>query len=224
MGTTVVELDFSETIEDGELIEILWLASAGGRNYGVSLVTADAILDLTAQATEPATISAAMQFKIGDTATQLSAFGQGSGFLWLIDTDSIYLANGRQRAMVAEIYKLEPPAGGGGLPGDEESDSSITADGTCDETTIDVPSGTWGFVNFGDIGTFRSGEWFRFLVADLEGLTDLADGGTRTDANSLMFFGQEEHQLFIGQTSGDKVVVCSNDAAVAPGTVRIRTN
>ena len=148
MGTTVVTLNLSEAIEDGELIEILWLASAGGRNYGASLVTADAILDLTAQAATPGSVSGAMQFKIGDTATGLSTFGHGSGFLWFIDTDSIYLANGRQRPMVAEVYKLTPPAGGGSSPGNEMEDSSITTTGNFDETTIDVPSTTWGFVNF----------------------------------------------------------------------------
>ena len=125
LGTAVVTLDLSSTMEDGELIEILWRASAGGRVYGQSLISADAILDLTAQTTEPGTNSAAIQFKIGDTATGLSAFGHGSGFIWLIDTDSIYVANGRQRAMVAEVYELIPPAGGGTGPGSEQSDSSI---------------------------------------------------------------------------------------------------
>ena len=104
MGTTVVTLNLSDDMEDGDLIEIMWLASAGGRNYGSTLISADAILDLTAQTTEPGTVSAAMQFKIGDTATGLNAFGHGSGYLWLIDSDSIYVANGRQRPMVAEVY------------------------------------------------------------------------------------------------------------------------
>ena len=130
MGTSVVTLNFSEAIEDGELIEILWRASAGGRVYGQSLVSADAILDLTAQTTEPGTVTAAMPFKIGDTATQLDGFGHGSGYVWLIDTDSIYVANGRQRAMVAEFYKLVPPAGGAG--GQEspppEGVAALTAD------------------------------------------------------------------------------------------------
>ena len=135
LGTSVVTLNLSDEMEDGELIEILWRASAGGRVYGVSLVSADAILDLTAQTTEPGTNSAAMQFKIGDTATGLSAFGHGSGFVWLIDSNSIYLANGRQRAMVAEVYELVPPAGGISNPGGEESDNSIASTiGSFDET------------------------------------------------------------------------------------------
>ena len=111
MGTTVVTLNLSEAIADGELLEILWRASAGGRIYGSSLISADAILDLTAQTTTPTTNSTGIQFKIGDTATGLNIYGHGSGFVWLIDTDSIYVANGRQRAMVAEVYKLVPPAG-----------------------------------------------------------------------------------------------------------------
>ena len=226
MGTTVVTLNLSEAIEDGELLEILWLASAGGRNYGQSFVSADAILDLTAQASTPGSVSAAMQFKIGDTATGLNAFGHGSGYVWLIDTDSIYLANGRQRAMVAEVYKLVAPAGGGSAgPGDEVSDNSISVGvRTFDETSMSIPSGTWGFVNFGDIGSDFSGEWFRFLIADLEGVTASIDNGAISDANSLMFFGNEEYTLYLGRTSGNNVLAGASNNAINPGTVRIRTN
>ena len=50
---------------------------------------------------------------------------------------------------------LAVTAGGGAQPGSEESDNSVSSTGSIfDETSIDVPSGTWGFVNFGDIGSF----------------------------------------------------------------------
>ena len=149
MGTTVVTLNLSSTMDDGEIIEILWRASAGGRIYGNSLISADAILDLTAQTTTPTTNSTGIQFKIGDTATGVNIFGQGSGFLWLIDTDSIYLANGRQRAMVAEVYELVPPAGGAGQPSLIGSDTDNVAVAANDmvATTVAVPaSGTFVFV------------------------------------------------------------------------------
>ena len=144
LGTSVVTLNLSDEMEDGELIEILWRASAGGRVYGQSLVSADAILDLTAQTTEPTTNSAAIQFKIGDTATGLNAFGHGSGFLWLIDSNSIYLANGRQRAMVAEVYELIPPAGGAG------GQESPGGDGVVELTASLVEITLWKWVETTD--------------------------------------------------------------------------
>ena len=87
-----------------------------------------------------------------------------------------------------------------------------------------MPSGTWGFVNFGDIGEYRLGEWHRFLVADLTGLTDAADGDSPSTANSLTFLADEETYFFIGQTSGDKVLVGTSSGSVLPGTVRVRSN
>ena len=226
LGTSVVTLNLSDEMEDGELIEILWRASAGGRVYGVSTVSADAILDLTAQTTEPGTNSAAIQFKIGDTATGLSAFGHGSGFVWLIDSNSIYVANGRQRAMVAEVYELIPPAGGGSGPGSEGEDTTVDPPlgGSFDETSISVPTGTWAYVNFGDIGTFRLGEWHRFLVADLTGLTVSTDGGSATDATALTFLADEETYFFVGRTTGGNVLIGSSREELNPGTVRIRSN
>ena len=42
----------------------------------------------------------------------------------------------------------------GGSPGSEAEDTTVAPGGTeFDETTIAVPTGTWGYVNFGDIGT-----------------------------------------------------------------------
>ena len=116
-------------------------------------------------------------------------------------------------------------AGGINHPGNEMSDSSISVGANLfDETTIDVPSGTWGFVNFGDIGTHRSGEWFRFLVADLTGLTDGIDNGATSDGNALMFYANEERYFFLGKTSGGKVLVGASNVDVNPSEVRIRTN
>ena len=115
--------------------------------------------------------------------------------------------------------------GGQGSPGNEQSDDSIAGlDDTFDETTIDVPSDTWGFVNFGDIGAHFSGEWHRFLVADLTGQTAASDGGSISDANSLMFVANEEHYFFLGHTSGGKVLVGVSESTVTPSNVRIRSN
>ena len=116
-------------------------------------------------------------------------------------------------------------AGGGALPGDEQSDDSIApAAGSFEETTIAVPSSTWGFVHFGDIGDLYLGEWHRFLVADLTGRTAASDGTVVSDANSLMFVANEEHYLFLGHTSGGNVLVGTSDDSITPDNVRIRSN
>ena len=116
-------------------------------------------------------------------------------------------------------------AGGINAPGNQGADSSIQGGANrCDVTDIDVPSGTWGYVNFGDIGAFNTGAWHRFLVADLTGLTDVIDNGVASDGNSLMFVADEENYLHLAKTSGDKVAVCTSAAAIAPSEVRIRTN
>ena len=113
----------------------------------------------------------------------------------------------------------------GGTPGSEASDNSIASgDGAFDETTIAVPTGTWGFVNFGDIGEHYSGEWHRFLVADLTGQTAAADGGNISDTNSLMFVANEEVYFFLGRTSGGNILVGSSNSTVTPSNVRMRTN
>ena len=93
-----------------------------------------------------------------------------------------------------------------------------------DETSINVPTSTWGYINFGDIGTHRLGEWHRFLVADLTGLADGIDNGAASDANALTFIADEETYFFLGQTSGDKILVGSSSGTVSPSTVRIRSN
>ena len=115
-------------------------------------------------------------------------------------------------------------AGGVNYPGGEESDSTVGSGTMFDETTIDVPSGTWAFVNFGVAGGLRLGEWHRFLVADLEGRTDGTDDGVVSDANALTFLGNEEAYFHLGKTSGDKVLVGASMATFLPGTVRIRSN
>ena len=115
-------------------------------------------------------------------------------------------------------------AGGVNHPGDEEEDTTVGGGTVFDATTIDVPSGTWGFVNFGLAADLRLGEWHRFLVADLDGLTDGVDDGTPGNANSLTFFGNEESYFSLGKTSGGKVLVSASMGNFQPGTVRIRSN
>ena len=113
----------------------------------------------------------------------------------------------------------------GGSPGDEAEDTSVAPQQNMFvETSINVPTSTWGYVNFGDIGSQRLGEWHRFLIADLTGLTDGTDNGATSDANALMFVADEETYFFLGKTSGDVVLVGSSSGEVQPGTVRIRSN
>ena len=116
-------------------------------------------------------------------------------------------------------------AGSGSLPGGEASDTTVApSNGEFDETTIAVPTGTWGYVNFGNIGTFRLGEWHRFLVADLTGLTAANDNAMATTANALTFQADEETYFYLGRTTGGNVLVGTSNGSVIPGTVRIRTN
>ena len=123
------------------------------------------------------------------------------------------------------ISKLEGAvSGGGGAPHSEQEDASIaTCSSFHQEMSIDVPSSTWGFVNFGEFDTFTSGEWYNFLVADLQGLTETVDGTTdASQANSLMFYADEESYFFLGHTSGDKVTFACSTSMNTPDRVRIR--
>ena len=119
--------------------------------------------------------------------------------------------------------------GAGGVPGTEHSDSSLDLAGVniLDETDIDVPTGTWAWVNPGLItatpDNIRAGAWERFLVEDLTGLDDAADGDAATSVNSLSFgIPQSEHQYRIGKTSGGKITVAVSSTAFTPSEIRVR--
>ena len=126
------------------------------------------------------------------------------------------------------IHKLGGGAAGED-PGEEVSDSSLDLGqaNTLDATDIDVPTGTWSWINPGVItdasGNIRVGGWERFLVADLTGLTDSADGDTATDSNTISFdmTGTGEHYR-IGKTSGGKITVATSSADFAPSEIRVR--
>ena len=96
-------------------------------------------------------------------------------------------------AITLDMQLLTLTAGSGSLPGNEGEDTTVGNSTLFDETTIDVPSGTWGFVNFGDIGEYRLGEWHRFLVADLTGLTDAADGMAQLQRTPSRFWRMKKH-------------------------------
>ena len=119
--------------------------------------------------------------------------------------------------------------GAGGVPGEEHSDSSLTftVPETLDETDIDVPAGTWAWINPGLItaapGNIRVGAWERFLVSDLTVLPDTADGDTASDTNTLSFgLPVVPEQYRIGQTSGGKITVAVSDITVTPSEIRVR--
>ena len=153
--------------------------------------------------------------------------GQNRGLLIGISNETPYRLQWgcTNTGITVDLQIVTVTAGGGALPGDEQSDNSIAPDGgTFDETTITVPSSTWGFVHFGDIGEFYLGEWHRFLVADLTGRTAASDGAAVSDANSLMFVANEEHYLFLGHNSGGNVLVGTSDDSATPDNVRIRSN
>ena len=120
--------------------------------------------------------------------------------------------------------------GAGGVPGAEHSDSSLDFNNMADEldeTDIDVPTGTWAWVNPGLItaspDNIRMGAWERFLVADLTELTDSVDGGAATDANTLSFgiVGSDQHYR-IGKTSGDKITVGISSTDFTLSEIRVR--
>ena len=106
------------------------------------------------------------------------------------------------------------------------NDNSITgADGEFIVTDIDVPTtGTWGFVNAGDIGGQRAGTWHRFLLADLTTRSNVAAGTIPSDANALSFPLDQGTDFWLGQTSGDKVAVAASDETKLPGDLRVRTS
>ena len=192
------------------------MASVGwGRVYGASVLSADAILDLTAQTTEPGTNSAAIQFKIGDTSTGLNAFGHGSGFVWLIDTDSIYVANGRQRAMVAEVYKLVPPAGGDGQPAliGSDTDNVAVSDNDMVETTVAVPeSGTFVFVSPGG----RFGVVRRIVREDIPTIED----GVAGDGSAMQFTLDTIDVWYVAKNAAGNFTVGASDLQKYPTNFR----
>ena len=127
------------------------------------------------------------------------------------------------------VYLAVMTGAGGTVPGTESSDSTlaVTAADILDETSIDVPTGTWAWVNPGLVtatpDNIRVGGWERFLVADLTGLTDSVDADTATDSNTLSFqLPGTMHSYRIGKTSGDKITVAASNAEFIPSEIRIR--
>ena len=115
-------------------------------------------------------------------------------------------------------------AGGGALPGNEDEDTSVGGiNSLLEETDIDVPTGTWGFVNFGVYSDLRLGEWHRFLIADLTGVTAAAGGTAVSSSNSLVFLADEETYFYLGMTTGGKITAAAS-STTSPGTVRVRSN
>ena len=140
------------------------------------------------------------------------------------DPQSLLWAYTHDGAVVIDMQLMTLTAGGGALPGDEDEDTSVGGiNSSLEETDIDVPTGTWGFVNFGVYGDFRLGEWHRFLVADLTGVTAAAGGTTVSSSNSLAFLADEESYFYLGMTTGGKITAATS-SDTSPGTVRVRSN
>ena len=202
--------------------------------YGEIVLTKALLEELVAVAPVTWSSTAAGIATISNGATQNAYFfpvGQNRGFyigrsnedplklLWAFSHDGA--TNG---AVALEMQFMTLAAGSGGAPHSEQEDASIS---TCStehqELSINVPGSTWGFVNFGKFDTFTSGEWYNFLVADLQGLTETVDGTTEAaQANSLMFYADEESYFYLGHTSGDKVTFACSTSMNTPDRVRIR--
>ena len=127
------------------------------------------------------------------------------------------------------VYLAVMTGAAGSVPGAESSDSSLDFGNIdeLDETSIDVPTGTWAWINPGVItraaGNIRAGAWDRFLVADLTGLPDTADGDTATHLNTLSFDLPGTVESYrIGKTSGDKITVAISQTGFSPSEIRIR--
>ena len=164
--------------------------------------------------TPTVTAGALMELDEDDTITvYIIADGQEAAQTYTLQTEGSHFS----------IFKVQGP--GVGHPAGQANDDSIT--GGTDEfvvTSIDVPSsGTWGFVNAGDIGSQRSGLWHRFLLADLTGRTDVSAGTAPSDANALMFPLDSSAVFYLGQTSGDMVAVAASDSTKLPANLRVRT-
>ena len=214
-------------IADGTAFIVRVTATHG---YAEIVLTKALLEELVAVAPVTWSTSATGTAAINSGATQNVYFiplGQNRGaYVGRSNEDPLSLlwAYSHNGAVVLHMQLMTLTAGSGSQPGNEASDTTVGNMALFDETTIDVPSGTWGFVNFGVVGTYRLGEWYRFLVADLTGLADAADGDGPITANSLTFLADEETYFHLGQTSGDKVLVGSSSTTVQPGTVRIRSN
>ena len=218
-------------IGDHEVFILRVVGDSGENNILLTKVQLDALTAVTPVTWASQTTNGVTADQTGDDRNALLfPLGQNRGFFLGISNETPYRLQWGASAPYTfsiQIIRVTSAGGSGGQdsPGGEESDNSISgAANTFDETTIDEPSGTWGFVNFGDIGEHFSGEWHRFLVADLTGQTESTDGATINDSNSLMFVANEEHYFFLGHNSGGKVLVGTSDAATTPGNVRIRSN
>ena len=227
------EVTLTETLATGAILEVVAAEDTSGSNSGTFSPAFISSAELLSQATgvsvAPTNGVGSASLKIhSPTGTDGNEFGHDTIRIRLSDEgDKLWVRSARTAGTFnrLSIHKLLPTGGGAEAPGGEQSDDSIAGvAGVFDETTIDVPSGTWGFVNFGDIGEHFSGEWHRFLVADLTGQTASTDGAAVTDTNSLMFVANEEHYFFLGHTSAGKVLVGASADDITPSSVRIRSN
>ena len=153
--------------------------------------------------------------------------GQNRGLLIGISNETPYrLQWGATNTGAIIDFQIIVVTAGSDRPGSEENDNSITGAFANQFiiTDIDSPSGTWGFINPGDIGGQRVGSWDRFLIEDLTSLTDVVAGAVPTDANALMFSIDGVDVYFVGQTSGDKIAVAASDSDKLPDNLRVRTN
>ena len=214
-------------IADGTAFIVRITATHG---YAEIVLTKALLEELVAVAPVTWSTSATGTAAVNSGATQNVYFiplGQNRGtYVGRSNEDPLRLLWGytHDGAVTLDMQLMTLTASGGSQPGNESEDTTVGNATLFDETTIDVPSGTWGFVNFGNIGAHRLGEWHRFLVADLTERTNAEDGDTPSTANALTFLANEETYFFMGQTSGDKVLVGSSSSSVLPGTVRIRSN
>ena len=131
--------------------------------------------------------------------------------------------------LTADNWYVISPTREYGVQGPESSDSTLTFGlaNILDETTVDVPTGTWAWINPGVVvrvdDDIRVGAWERFLVADLTGLDDTADGDESTYLNTISFgIPNTMHAYRIGKTSGDKITVAVSSPDFLPSEIRIR--
>ena len=215
-------------IGDREVFILRVESDSGENNILLTKAQLDALTAVTPVTWASQTTNGVTADQTGDDKNALLfPLGQNRGLFLGISNETPYRLQWGASApftFTLQIIRVVSAGGAGGLPASEASDSTVSPGTVFDETSIDVPTGTWGFVNFGVSGAYRLGEWHRFLVADLTGLTDGLDNGTSSSANALTFLADEESYFYLGKTSGGKVLVGANRGETQPGTVRIRSN
>ena len=221
------DISFPTDLDDDELI-YLDVDTTNG-NVRIPL-TVDFIEDLTAVTpiTWALNLNGTLVDLAGDDANaKFFPLGQNRGFFLGISNETpLRLQWGMSHTSITMTMQLTRVTAGSGKPGGEASDGSISGLQT-DQfvvTDIDVPEGTWGYVNVGDVGDQRAGPWHRFLLADLTGRTDVAAGTAPSDANALIFPIDDQGVFYLGQTAGDKVAVAWNQSDRTPGNLRVRSN